>query len=98
MDAGGMPSPQLGVYLRLWERREDKINLVGATQANTVCVRYEKVLPALTLSTDPMHIRLATETPTGLRHGSSGCAGSRGARALAANRLDRAQSDTEKLI
>jgi hypothetical protein len=51
---GGMLNLQPSTYLRLWEWREDKINLVGATQAITVRVRYEKVLPALTLGTDPV--------------------------------------------
>jgi hypothetical protein len=50
---------QPGSYLRLWEWREDKINLIGATQSITVRVRYEKILPLLVLGTDPLQIRRA---------------------------------------
>lgn len=45
---GGMLNLQPTTYLRLWEWREDKVNLIGATQAITVRMRYEKVLPELT--------------------------------------------------
>ena len=41
---GGMLNLQPSCYLRLWEWREDKINLIGATQSVTVRLRYEKVL------------------------------------------------------
>ena len=47
--------------MRLWEWREDKINLIGATQGITVRVRYENVLPALTLGTDLVQIRSTTD-------------------------------------
>jgi hypothetical protein len=50
---GGMLNLQPSTYLRLWEWREDKINLIGATQGITVRIRYEKVLPELMLGTDP---------------------------------------------
>jgi hypothetical protein len=59
--SGGMLNLQPSCYLRLWEWREDKINLVGATQSITVRVRYEKVLPILTLGTDPVQIRSVTD-------------------------------------
>lgn len=52
---------QPGSYLRLWEWREDKINLIGATQSITVRVRYGKILPLLVLGTDPVQIRRATD-------------------------------------
>src|ERR1700722_19952413 len=42
---GGMLNLQPSSCLRLWEWREDKINLIGATQSITVRVRYEKILP-----------------------------------------------------
>ena len=58
---GSMLNLQPSSYMRLWEWREDKINLVGATQSITVRVRYEKVLPALVLGTDPVQIRSATD-------------------------------------
>jgi hypothetical protein len=39
--------------LRLWEWREDKINLMGATQSITVRLRYEKILPLLAVELGP---------------------------------------------
>ena len=78
---GGMLNLQPSSYLRLWEWREDKINLIGATQSITVRVRYEKVLPILTLGTDPVQIRSATDA---LGYATAALAArSRGARALA---------------
>jgi hypothetical protein len=56
-----MLNVQPGSFLQLWEWREDKINLIGATQSITVRVRYEKILPILTLGTDPIQIRAATD-------------------------------------
>lgn len=96
MSGGGMLNLQPSTYLRLWEWREDKINLVGATQAITTRIRYEKVLPALTLGTDPVQIRSATDA---LAFATAALAArSRGARALAADLLGTAQVATENLI
>ena len=93
---GGMLNLQPGSYLRLWEWREDKINLIGATQGITVRIRYEKLLPALTLGTDPVQIRSATD-PMAFATAAL-AARSRGARALAQDLLGAAQMATEKLI
>jgi hypothetical protein len=93
---GSMLNLQPSSYLRLWEWREDKINLVGATQAITVRLRYEKILPQLTLGTDPVQIRSASD-PLGYATAAL-AARSRGARALAADLLGAAQMATEKLI
>jgi len=93
---GAMLNLQPSTYLRLWEWREDKINLVGATQGITVRVRYEKILSELTLGTDPVQIRSATD-PLGYATAAL-AARSRGARALAADLLATAQIATEKLI
>jgi hypothetical protein len=93
---GGMLNLQPSTYLRLWEWREDKINLVGATQSITVRIRYEKVLPLLTLGTDPVQIRSATDP---LAFATAALAArSRGARALAQDLLGTAQMATENLI
>ena len=93
---GGMLNLQPSSYLRLWEWREDKINLIGATQAITVRVRYEKILPELTLGTDPVQIRAATDP---LAFATAALAArSRGARALAQDLLATAQMATENLI
>ena len=93
---GGMLNLQPSGYLRLWEWREDKINLIGATQSITVRVRYEKVLPVLTLGTDPVQIRSATDA---LGYATAALAArSRGARALAVDLLGAAQTAIENLI
>jgi hypothetical protein len=93
---GSMLNLQPSTYLRLWEWREDKVNLIGATQAITVRMRYEKVLPALTLGTDPVQIRSATDP---LAFATAALAArSRGARALAQDLLGTAQMATENVI
>jgi len=93
---GGMLNLQPTTYLRLWEWREDKVNLIGATQAITVRMRYEKVLPELTLGTDPVQIRSSTDP---LAFATAPLAArSRGARALAQDLLGTAQMATENLI
>lgn len=93
---GGMLNLQPSTYLRLWEWREDKINLIGATQSITVRVRYEKILPQIVLGTDPVQIRSATDP---LAFATAALAGrSRGARALAQDLLATAQMATEDLI
>jgi hypothetical protein len=93
---GGMLNLQPSSYLRLWEWREDKVNLIGATQSITVRIRYEKLLPLLTLGTDPVQIRSATD-PLGFATAAL-AARSRGARALAQDLLGTAQMATEQLI
>lgn len=96
MSGGNMLNLQPSSYLRLWEWREDKINLIGATQAITVRIRYEKILPELTLGTDPLQIRAATDP---LAFAAAALAArSRGARALAQDLLGTAQMATENLI
>ena len=93
---GGMLNLQPNSYLQLWEWREDKINLIGATQSITVRVRYEKILPSLTSGTDPIQIRGATDV---LGFATAALAArSRGARALAVDLLGTAQTAIEELI
>lgn len=96
MSGGDMLNLQPSSYLRLWEWREDKINLIGATQSITVRVRYEKTLPLLALGTDPVQIRSATDP---LAFATAALAArSRGQRALAADLVGAAQMATENLI
>jgi len=93
---GSMLNLQPSTYLRMWEWREDKVNLIGATQPVTVRIRYEKLLPLLTLGTDPVQIRSATDP---LAFATAALAArSRGARALAQDLLGTAQMATENLI
>ena len=93
---GSMLNLQPSTYLRLWEWREDRVNLIGATQSITVRIRYEKLLPALTLGTDPVQIRSATD-PLGFATAAL-AARSRGSRALAQDLLGTAQYATEQVI
>ena len=80
----------------MWEWLEDKVNLVGATQAITVRVRYEKVLPALCAGTDPVQIRSSTDP---LGYGTAAMvARSSGQRALALDLMAAAADATAKLI
>jgi hypothetical protein len=96
MSGGSMLNLQPSTYLRLWEWREDKINLIGATQSITVRLRYERVLPQIVLGTDPVQIRSATDP---LAFATAALAArSRGARALAQDLLATAQMGTENLI
>lgn len=93
---GSMLNLQPSTYMRLWGWREDKINLIGATQSVTVRVRYEMVLATHTLGTDPVQIRSATDA---LGYATAALAArSRGARALAVDLLGAAQTAIENLI
>lgn len=93
---GSMLNLQPSGYMRLWEWREDKINLIGAKQSVTVRVRYEKVLAALVLGTDPVQIRSAMDA---LGYATAALAErSRGARALVVDPLGAAQTAIENLI
>jgi hypothetical protein len=93
---GGLPNFQPGPYLRMWEWREDAIQLVGATQEITVRLRYEKSLPDVVLGTDPIQIRSSVDP---LAYSVAAMAArSRGAAELAADMLSIAQMSTEKLI
>jgi len=93
---GGLPNFQPGNYLRMWEWREDTIQLVGATQEITVRIRYEKQLPALVFGTDPVQIRAAVDPLAYFV--AAMAARSRGARALAEDMLLAAQAAIDKLI
>jgi hypothetical protein len=93
---GGLPNLQPSTYLRMWEWVGDAINLVGATSAITVWVRYEKLLPTLVLGTDPIQIRASTDA---LAYATSALAArARGNRALAADMQGAAMQATQDLI
>jgi hypothetical protein len=92
----GLPNLQPGSFLRMWEWREDTIQLLGATSEVTVRLRYEKVLPQLVLGTDPILIRASNDA---LAYATAAVAArARGARALAADMHSTAMGATEKLI
>jgi hypothetical protein len=93
---GGLPNLQPGTFLRIWEWREDTIQLLGATSEVTVRLRYEKVLPQLVLGTDPILIRASNDA---LAYATAAVAArARGARALAADMQSTAMEATQKLI
>lgn len=93
---GAMLNLQPSSFLRLWEWREDKVNLIAATQPITVRIRYERVLPEITQGTDLIQIRSATDP---LAFATAALAArSRGQRALAQDLLGTAQMATENLI
>jgi hypothetical protein len=93
---GGLPNLQPTTYLRMWEWREDMINLIGATSQITVRLRYEKVLPQLILGTDPVMIRASNDA---LAYATAALAArARGARALAADMQAAAYQATNDLI
>ncbi|MFZ0213443.1 MAG: hypothetical protein WBE20_07100 [Candidatus Acidiferrales bacterium] len=92
----GLPNFQPSSYLRMWEWREDTIQLIGATQEITVRLRYEKSLPALVQGTDPVQIRSSIDP---LAYSVAALAArSRGAQALAADMMGAAQMATGNLI
>lgn len=93
---GGLPNLQPGAFLRMWEWLDDQINLIGATQAITVRLRYEKTLPALVLGTDPVQIRAAAD-PLAFAVAAM-AARSRGQQALAADMAEAAEFATGQLI
>ena len=93
---GGLPNFQPAARLRMWEWREDAIQLIGATQETTVRIRYEKSLPAIVLGTDPLQIRSSIDP---LAYAVAAMAArSRGAQALAADMFALAENAAEKLI
>lgn len=92
----GLPNLQPGSFLRMWEWREDTIQLLGATSEVTVRLRYEKVLPQLVVGTDPILIRASNDA---LAYATAAVAArARGARSLAADMQTTAMEATEKLI
>lgn len=93
---GGLPNLQPGSFLRMWEWREDSIQLLGATSEVTVRLRYEKVLPQLVIGTDPILIRASSDALAYLT--AAVAARARGARALAADMQSTAAEATAKLI
>ncbi|MFZ0878897.1 MAG: hypothetical protein WA002_05340, partial [Candidatus Acidiferrales bacterium] len=93
---GGLPNLQPSTYLRMWEWREDMINLIGATSAITVRLRYEKLLSQLVVGTDPILIRASNDA---LAYATAAMAArARGARAMAVDMQGAALQAKEELI
>lgn len=93
---GGLPNLQPSTYLRMWEWREDMINLIGATSAITVRLRYEKLLSQLVVGTDPILIRASNDAPAYAT--AAMAARARGARAMAVDMQGAALQAKEELI
>ncbi|MFZ0634540.1 MAG: hypothetical protein WAM08_03390, partial [Candidatus Acidiferrales bacterium] len=93
---GGLPNLQPSTYLRMWEWREDMINLIGATSAITVRLRYEKLLSQLVVGTDPILIRASNDA---LAYATAAMAArARGARGMAVDMQGAALQAKEELI
>ncbi len=58
---GPFPNLQPMPYLRIWKWEADQIELVGATQAITVRIEYERALPELSQESDPIAIPYANK-------------------------------------
>src|SRR6204780_3326803 len=91
---GAMLNLQPGSFLYAREWRNDKINLIGTAQSITERVRYEKVLPILTLSIDPIQAWAATDV-LGF---ATAAFSARSRAALAIDLLGTAQTAIEELI
>ena len=97
MSGGDMLNLQPSSYLRLWEWREDKINLIGATQSITVRVRYEKSSPAPDARHRSRSDSLLDGSTRLRRRGAGGALARRSARSRRIS-LGTAQMATENLI
>ncbi|MGB9402305.1 MAG: hypothetical protein WCA98_02115, partial [Candidatus Acidiferrales bacterium] len=74
----------------------DMINLIGATSAITVRLRYEKLLSQLVVGTDPILIRASNDA---LAYATAAMAArARGARAMAVDMQGAALQAKEELI
>jgi hypothetical protein len=92
---GPLPNFEPTSYLRIWKWEADQIELVGATQAITVRVHYERALAALSAETDPIEIPYATRSVA--YEVAAFAARSRGARDLAMD-MEQAASMTRQRI
>jgi len=59
---GAMPNFDPMAYLRIWKWEADQILLIGATQAVTVRIEYERALPSLSQESDPIEIPYANRS------------------------------------
>jgi hypothetical protein len=86
---GPLPNLDPMPYLRMWKWEADEIELIGATQAITVRIRYERALATLSQESDPIEIPYANKA---LAYEVAALAArSRGARELA---LDMEQASS----
>jgi len=58
---GPLPNLDPAPYLRMWKWEADQIELIGATQAITVRIRYERALASLSQESDPVEIPYANK-------------------------------------
>jgi hypothetical protein len=92
------PFPNLNPmsYLRIWKWETDQIVLIGATQAITVRIEYERALPDLSQESDPIEIPYANRS---LAYEVAALAArSRGARDLAIDMEQATQTTRQRII
>jgi hypothetical protein len=58
---GPLPDREQGEFLQVWEYTGNQINLIGATRAVTVSLRYHAALPELAAANSPVQIRFAID-------------------------------------
>ena len=93
---GPFPNLQPMPYLRIWKWEADQIELVGATQAVTVHIEYERALAALSQDSDPVEIPYANKA---LAYEVAALAArSRGARDLALDMEQASEVTRQRII
>jgi hypothetical protein len=93
---GPLPNLEPMPYLRIWKWAADQIELVGATQAITVRIEYERALPGLSQESDPIEIPYANKS---LAYEVAALAArSRGARDLALDMEQAADRTRQRII
>ena len=93
---GVMPNFDPMAYLRIWKWEADQILLIGATQAVTVRIEYERALPSLSQESDPIEIPYANRS---LAYEVAALAArSRGARDLALDMEQAADRTRQRII
>jgi len=93
---GPLPNLDPMPYLRMWKWEADQIELIGATQAITVRIGYERALPSLSQESDPIEIPYANRS---LAYEVAALAArSRGARDLALDMEQAADRTRQRII
>jgi hypothetical protein len=93
---GAMPNFDPMAYLRIWKWEADQILLIGATQAVTVRIEYERALPGLSQESDPIEIPYANRS---LAYEVAALAArSRGARDLALDMEQAADRTRQRIV
>ena len=93
---GPLPNLAPMPYLRMWKWEADQIELIGATQAITVRIEYERALAGLSQESDPIEIPYANR-PLAYEVAAL-AARSRGARDLALDMEQAAATTRQRIV